>query len=133
MILVDSSVWVEGLRRDGKVEIKLLLGKLLENNLVATCEPVKLEILGASRKTERKALDAYFFDIHSLQTDEDIWDDAINLSRSLMDKGYKVPWNDILISSIAKASNVPIYTLDKHFQLIKKINKVNLLFSVKIK
>ena len=52
MVLVDSSVWIEALRRDGRLEVKLALENLLEEYEAAWCGPVQIEVLGgAARKT----------------------------------------------------------------------------------
>lgn len=130
MILVDSSVWVEGLRKDGNKGTKQVLGRMLESNMVTTCGPVRLEILGAARKNERKVLDLYFDNIPIIETDDTIWEEAIILSRAVLDKGFKIPWNDLLIAAISKKADIPVYTLDKHFQQIKKVNKIKLIFSL---
>ena len=49
MILVDSSVWIESLRREGRLDVKLALEGLLEEYEAAWCGPVKLEVLGGAR------------------------------------------------------------------------------------
>ena len=53
MVLVDSSVWIEALRRDGRLDVKLALEGLLEEYEASWCGPVKLEVLGGARPQER--------------------------------------------------------------------------------
>lgn len=126
MILIDSSVWVEGLRRSGDTRIKLKLTNLLDDGSVLTCFPIRLEILGAARRSDRKTLDGYFKDIPNLEITEDVWNGAILLSRSLRDRGYAIPWNDILIAATALDYQVPVYSKDNHFKQIQRITKLKL-------
>jgi hypothetical protein len=39
----------------------------------------------------------------------------------LRDNGITVPWNDILIATLAKHHDVRIYSLDKHFDQMKPV------------
>lgn len=126
MILVDSSIWVEGLRRSGDPRVKLRLSNLLDDGVVLTCPPVRLEILGAAKKQERRTLDGYFKDIPSLEASEEIWSSAILLSRSLRDRRYAIPWNDILISATAVHYDVPVYSKDNHFRQIQRVIQLKL-------
>jgi predicted nucleic acid-binding protein len=50
VIVVDSSVWVAGLR--GEPRVSLELGRLSENDLVALVSPVRLELLAGSRAND---------------------------------------------------------------------------------
>ncbi len=127
MVLVDSSVWVEALRLKGDLRAKTIIAQLLEDGSVRTCPVVKLEILGAARKDERKLLDSYFRNIISLKISELIWNEAINLSRTLRDKGLAAPWNDIVIASVAIHYSLPLYHVDKHFTDMSKLTKLKIL------
>jgi len=60
VVLVDSSIWIEALRRDGDVMVKLALKGLLGEMEAASCSMVKLEVMGGARKDERKRLEGYF-------------------------------------------------------------------------
>jgi predicted nucleic acid-binding protein len=46
MVLVDSSAWIEALRRNGKLEVKLAIQALNEEYEAAWCSVIKLEVLG---------------------------------------------------------------------------------------
>lgn len=120
MVLVDSSVWVEVLRKNGASSVKAEVAKLLDSAVVCTCGPVRLEILGAARKQERKKIDHYFGAIPSLKVRDIVWKDAVVLSRQMRDGGHSIPWNDLLIASIALSHSVPVYSRDRHFDEISK-------------
>jgi len=118
MVLVDSSVWIEALRRDGRLEVKVALENLLEAYEAAWCGPVKLEVLGGARAQDRKALEEQFSCIPYLPMTDAAWDSAKNLAWRVRDKGCTVPWNDILIAALSVRADCRIYAVDKHFQLM---------------
>ena len=118
MVLVDSSVWIEALRREGDVHVKLALEALLEEYEATWCGPIKLEVLGGTRAQDRKALEEHFSCIPYLPMRDAEWETAKNLAWRLRDKGCTVPWNDILIASLAREAECRIYSVDKHFTLM---------------
>jgi predicted nucleic acid-binding protein len=118
MVLVDSSVWIEALRRDGNVNVKLALENLLEEYEASWCGPVKLEVLGGARVQDRKKLEAQFSCIPYFPMADAAWDSAKNLAWRLRDKGCTVPWNDILIAALSVKADCRIYAVDKHFQMM---------------
>jgi predicted nucleic acid-binding protein len=118
MVLVDSSVWIESLRRDGRLDVKIALENLLEEYEASWCGPVKLEVLGGARPQDRKTLEAHFSCIPYLPMTDAAWDSAKNLAWRLRDKGCQAPWNDILIAILSVRADCRIYTIDKHFELM---------------
>ena len=115
MILVDSSAWIEGLRRDGKLEVKLALQALNDEYEAAWCSIIKLEVLGGSRKEERARLERYFSVIRYLVVTEATWDLAKSYSWRLRDRGQNVPTSDILIAAVAIEAGIRVYSIDQHF------------------
>lgn len=99
---------------------------LLEKSLVITCSAVRLEILGAAKKSERWQLDSDFSSIPYLNIDSKVWNKAIHVSRDLRDRGLSIPWNDVLIATTALEYAVPIYAVDKHFEEMSKVVKPKL-------
>jgi predicted nucleic acid-binding protein len=118
MVLVDSSVWIEALRRDGRLDVKLALEALLEEYEAAWCGPVKLEVLGGARQQDRKALEEHFSCIPYYPMTDTMWDAAKTLAWRLRDKGCNTPWNDILIAAMSRKAECRIYSIDKHFNLM---------------
>ncbi len=118
MVIVDSSAWIEGLRRTGDLTVKLALEGLLEAYEAQWCSPVRLEVMGGARLEERGALGRYFSVIPYRTTREDDWERAIALAWRLREGGLTVPWLDVLIASIALHDNVRLYAVDGHFQQI---------------
>jgi predicted nucleic acid-binding protein len=121
MVLVDSSAWIEALRRNGRLETKLAVEGLLEAYEAQWCSPVRLEVLGGARGTERRALGEYFSVIpYRRCTDED-WERAISLAWKLRDQGLTVPWLDVVIVAIALHDGTRVYAVDEHFKKIRAL------------
>ena len=118
MVLVDSSVWIEGLRRSGSLAVKLALEGLLEAYEAQWCSPVRLEVLGGAGKEERTRLGRHFSVIPYRQVCEDDWDRAVALAWRLRDGGLTVPWLDVLIAAVAIHDGVRLYAVDAHFEEI---------------
>jgi predicted nucleic acid-binding protein len=115
MVLVDSSVWIEGLRRKGRLEVKLALEGLLDVYEAQLCDPVRLEVLGGARKSERKKLSACFALLPFRTCTGEDWAVAMEISWKLRDAGVTVPWMDVLIAAIALRDATRVYSVDKHF------------------
>ena len=120
MVLVDSSAWIESLRRDGDLRVKLAVEGLLEAYEAQWCSPVRLEVLGGARADERTRWGMYFSVIPYRPCEEDDWDRAISLAWRLRDTGLAVPWLDALIAAIAIHDGVRLYAIDAHFREIAK-------------
>ena len=126
MVLVDSSVWIEAGRREGKLEYKVGLENLLAAYEATWCGPVKLEVLGAARAQDRRALDFYFSVIPYKPIDDGLWELAKNFYRRLRDKGHTLPFNDVLIGSLSFESNCRVYSADQHFEVMRDVLGVRL-------
>lgn len=118
MVLVDSSVWIEGLRRRGDPGVKLALDGLLDAYEALWCSPVRLEVLGGARKEERALLGRYFSVIPYRSLEEEDWERGVSLAWRLRDSGLTVPWLDALIAAVALHDGVRVYSLDARFGAI---------------
>ena len=119
MVLVDSSVWIEALRRQGDLHVKLALENLLDEYEAAWCGPVKLEVLGGARMQERARLEEHFSCIPYFPMDDAQWELAKETAWRLRDRGCNPPWNDILIASLSLTARCRVYAVDKHFQQMR--------------
>lgn len=126
MVLVDSSVWIEAARRQGRLDCKVALEALLEAGEATFCGPVKMEVLGGARAHDRKRLSFYFSYIPYRAADESSWDFATECAWKLRDAGYTVPWNDILIASLALRWRYRVYAQDRHFELMRDVLGIRL-------
>lgn len=118
MVLVDSSAWIEGFRTKGRIEVKCALQGLLGEHKALWCSPVPIELLGGARTTEKQKLAGHFQSLPYRRCTEEDSDQSVALSWKLRGEGLKLPWMDILITSIAIHDHLRIFTLDKHFEQI---------------
>jgi len=121
MVLVDSSAWIEGFRRSGKIEVKLALEGLLDAYEAQWCAPVRLEVLGGARKDERARMGNYFSIVPYRPTREDDWERAVSLAWKLRGQGLNIPWPDVLIAAIAIHDGVRLYAIDSHFHEVARL------------
>jgi predicted nucleic acid-binding protein len=126
MVLVDSSVWIEGLRRKGRLDVAVALDGLLEVYEVRLCAPVRLEVLGGARASERSWLGRYFSVLPFRPCAADDWERAIALAWQLRDQGVTVPWLDVLIAAIALKDGERVYAIDGHFTAIARMTGLRL-------
>jgi len=116
MVLVDSNVWIRANQPKGDLMAKVALEALLEEGEAAFCGPVKLEVLGAMRHESRPRFDSYFSLVPYLTMTDSTWDHAVSIGRIIADAPrLTLPWNDVLIASIALHYDCRVYTLDDHF------------------
>lgn len=126
MVLVDSSVWIEALRRRGRIEVKLAVESLLDVYEAQWCAPVRLEVMGGARREERRRLGSYFSIIPYRRIDDADWERAIMLSWTLRDAGLSIPWLDSLIAATALYDGTRLYALDIHFTEIARLTDLRL-------
>ena len=55
-----------------------------------------------------------------LSNDQKLWRKAANNYSTLRAKGHTLPWNDILIATIALEKGVAVYAHDQHFEILSK-------------
>ncbi|MEO8350807.1 MAG: PIN domain-containing protein [Chthoniobacteraceae bacterium] len=126
MVLVDSSVWIEAFRRNGRLEVKVGLEGLLEAYEAQWCSSVRLEVLGGARHDERARLGEHFSVIpYRICTERD-WDRAVALAWRIRDRGVTIPWLDVLIAATALHDGVRLYAIDAHFRAIAEITGLRL-------
>lgn len=118
MVMIDTSAWVEFFRRDGDLRVKMAVKGLLDEYEGALCGPVEMEFLGGARENEMPRIKKWFDLIPYVRNDLKIWREAARNFAKLNAQGFKIPWNDILIGTIAKSQSVKVYAKDKHFDMM---------------
>lgn len=121
MVLVDSSVWIEALRRRGRIGIKLAVEGLLEVDEAQWCTPCRLVVLGGIRPAERDRLGQHFSAIPYRECGGQDWDRAISLASKLRDNGLTVSWLDILVAAIALHDGTRLFAIGEQFQKIQEL------------
>jgi predicted nucleic acid-binding protein len=121
VVVVDSSVWIEAARREGDLACKVALEALLEEYEATLSSPVRLEVLGGARRADRERLEGYFAVLPYHAIEERDWRAAERNSWALRDAGQAVPWNDILVASLALRLACRVYARDRHFDEMKTV------------
>lgn len=115
MVLVDTSAWIEFFRRDGDPAVKLAMKALIEALEATLCGPVEMEFLGGARLHERPRIQSRLDILPYLGFDQKIWRIAASHYALLRQKGLTLPWNDIVIASLALRADCRVYAVDQHF------------------
>jgi predicted nucleic acid-binding protein len=118
MVIIDTSAWIDFFRRDGNLIVKLAVKGLLDAFEGVLCGPVEMEFLGGARPSEMKNIQGWFNIIPYLTNDQKIWRKVASNFSSMRAKGFTLPWNDLLIATIALEKEVAVYANDKHFELM---------------
>ena len=126
MVLVDSSAWIEALRRNGDLRVKLAIEGLLDAYEAQWCTPIRLEVLGGARKEECARLGHWFSVIPFRSVREEDWERAIALAWRLRDGGLTVPWLDVLIAAHALALGCTLVSNNlREFERIRELRTEN--------
>jgi predicted nucleic acid-binding protein len=120
MKLVDTSAWVEFLRRKGDPKIKHAVARLLQADQAAYACPIRFELLSGVKAAEENDLEQALALAQHYQFGPDDWRAAAVLERRLRAKGLTLPRNDIFVAVIAVRLRQPVACRDKHFDTIKK-------------
>jgi len=125
VIVVDSSVWVEALRRADSEEAEAL-GPLLDDDQIALVAPVRLELLlGATRRQAprlRKLLSA----LPCWLPARDDWQIAESWVEPALRAGQRFGFADLLIAAMASCHRASIWSNDRDFRRMERLGLVEL-------
>jgi predicted nucleic acid-binding protein len=121
MKLVDTSAWVEFLRRKGDAKVKHAVARLLQADQAAYTCPIRFELLSGAKADEESDLEQALALAQNYEFGSDDWRQAALLERRLRAKGLTIPRNDLFVAVVAIRARLPIVCRDKHFDAIGKI------------
>ncbi len=122
MTLIDTSSWVEALRRDGQANIRDRVRKLMVSGESALCDTVLVELWnGARGSSEIKKLKELESEITCVPTTEGTWALARELARRCRKTGITVPVSDLVIAACAAHHQMELEHCDRHFDQIAKL------------
>ncbi len=123
MKLIDTSSWIEQLRRGGDPDVRARVEALLVAGEAAWCPMVRLELWnGARGGRERSALTAIEKEIVSLEIGPEAWHAAEALARSARARGVTIPATDLLVAACARHHGVAVEHNDAHFAQIASLS-----------
>lgn len=115
MKLVDTSSWIDALRRDGDATVRARVIALMRSGEAAWCDLVRLELWNGLRgASERKQMEALEADVTLLPTTDAAWTKARELARRARAAGLTVPGADLVIAACAWEHGVEMEHDDAH-------------------
>ena len=117
--LIDTSAWIEALRKDGDASIRQKVGVLIASGEAAFCELVRLELWNGARGEQDKAKLADIEQaITNLPIDEETWKLAMDLARASRGSGLTIPCTDLVIGACARRHGATLLHRDSHLDQI---------------
>lgn len=121
LVLIDSSSWIEALRKDGKVEVRERVRQLLLSDTAAWCDLVRLELWNGVRKqSERKKMQRLDRLVRCLPIDKQTWDLACRWAQTCRAKGLTIPSTDLVVAACAERHGIALEHSDRHFVLLSE-------------
>jgi predicted nucleic acid-binding protein len=126
MILIDTSAWIEFLRRKGRIEIKNRVAAFLNLGEAAYCGPIEFELLSGAIGNEFVHIrDAFRFSVR-LHFPAECWQRAAQVERDLRATGVTIPRDDIFVIAAALHHDVALFSCDPHFTLARDKGRIPL-------
>jgi len=122
-VLVDTSIWIDYFKGgDDSTD----LSALIDENLIVTNDIILAELVPYLRIKKQVAVVKLLQEINRLPMQIN-WDEIVEFQVRCLKAGANgVGIPDLIIAQNAKANNCKIYSLDKHFRLLKQVIKVKL-------
>ena len=121
MKLIDSSAWVEFLRKKGDLAVKQVVARLIQTDAAAYTCPIRFELLSGAKAGEEADLEQAFVFSHHLPFAREDWREAALLERQLRAKGQTIPRNDLFVAAVAIRSGLTVTCRDSHFDAVRRV------------
>jgi len=119
-VLIDSSVWIDYFRK-GKSNVEEQVNLLLDQDMVALCGMVELEILQGLRGSEQAIIQDLFSALHYIDAERSDFVNAGFMLNDLRQKGITIPSSDCLIAAQCIHRKLTLFTLDNDFKQIRNL------------
>lgn len=125
MILLDTNIIIDYWKNVSNV-----ITKAVDENEIAICGLIYTELLhGAKNKDDSKRIIDSLSSFKYFEFKEYYWEKLADILKVLKTNGIVVPFQDAILTCIAIENNIPLYTNDKHFKLIKSVINDLILFT----
>jgi predicted nucleic acid-binding protein len=119
IVLIDTSSWIEALRKDGRQDVRDRVEQFLIDGTAAWCDMVAVELWnGARGQYEKKHLAQMEKDIPCLPATKEVWALAREMARKCRQAGLTNPSADLLITACALFHRATIEHCDSHIDSI---------------
>jgi len=124
--LVDTSSWIQFLRRSGDATVKKRVSDLLNEGSAAICPVVLAELwMGARSGKDRSDVQELQDVLPCLEMNLRVWEICYRLASACCRKGTPVPTGDLLIAACAFSHEAAIEATDRHFVTLEKYRAPN--------
>lgn len=121
-MLIDTSAWVEAMRRQGDETTRDEVHAALRAGRARFCDVVRLELWnGIGDERERKWLLELEQTIETVPTDDTVWKEARRLAREARRLGLTLPATDLLVAACSRVHGLGILHRDGHFDRLASI------------
>jgi len=117
--LINTSAWIEFLRRAGDPKLKAQVGDILASGRAAYTCPFRLERYAGARKAERRTRDEALSFARRVEVTPEHWDAAAGYVSRLRAKSITVPASDLLVATVVAEMGAALVAHDEHFGMIR--------------
>jgi predicted nucleic acid-binding protein len=122
MKLVDTSCWIQALRRRGDPTVRARLEELVKSGEAAWCAPIRLELwAGIGNDKERRVLRDFEGIIRDYRVTDEVWRAACDLADLGRRHGKTFPVTDLLVAACARHYGIELEHVDQHFSELAKL------------
>ena len=122
MKMVDTSCWVEALRRHGNASVRTRLEELVKSGEASWCAPIRLELwAGVGSDKERRVLREFERVIRDYPITDEVWRAACDLAERGRSSGKTFPVIDLLVFACARHYRLEFEHADRHFNELAKL------------
>ncbi len=127
-VLIDTSAWIAFFKKQEPFFSEIQ--RLIEEDRICCLGLIYAELLqGARSDKEINTLKEFMHVFDFIPESSAIWEKAGLLSRTLRQTGKSTGLADCFIASSALSYGADLFTLDKHFSTIKKLEDLRLYTS----
>lgn len=121
-VLVDTSAWIEALRRQGNVEIREHVRSLLLKGQACWNELILAELWnGAQGNAEKKMIRELEIEIPLFSITSAIWQQTCKLAEKARNQGKTIPTTDIIIFACCNYYEAELFHNDQHFDWLMQL------------
>ena len=122
-VLVDTSIWIEYFRSGSNSD---KLDFLIDENLIVINDLILAELVPSLKARNQRKIIKLMHNINKLDLSIN-WDQIIEFQLKCLKHGLNgIGIPDLIIAQNAKQNHCEIYSLDRHFRLMKDILRLQL-------
>jgi predicted nucleic acid-binding protein len=120
-VLIDTSVWIEAMRRGGDEALRSSLEALVTDGRARFSDWVRLELWAAVGESERRWLRQMEALVETAPTTAPVWELARRLAGAARSEGRTFHAPDLLVAACARANGLDLFHRDAHLKKIVEL------------